>query len=52
MSRLRALRTWLSKQLLAFKAWREANARAHERAPTRPCCSRPPPSSGKSSKSS
>jgi hypothetical protein len=39
--------TWLKKQWAVFKVWRRANEKAHEKAPTRACCSSPPPGAGR-----
>jgi hypothetical protein len=40
MNRIRQL-------IAAFRAWMQANAEAHAKAPERPCCSAPPPGAGK-----
>jgi len=36
------------RQLIhAFRAWMQANAKAHANTPERPCCSAPPPGAGR-----
>ncbi|WP_267313311.1 hypothetical protein [Nitrogeniibacter mangrovi] len=36
-----------ARLVAALRAWMKANAEAHAKAPTLPCCSAPPPGAGR-----